>query len=256
MGWPAWLLLVLLFLAVILLIAAHLFRFSYAFDYVFPSNFHGQLVLSFLGRRRVIPFGELLEDMEADEDEGLSRDPDPAAVQTAQAAQASSGPGSAPGPRPGQEGFLAMPWRARRAGLRKRLKAATLKWALDVPVWRLLARFTLHTGFSTLRLIGPSLERLHVGAADIGALGRFASWFSAAAGMFAFLACPVEYGFNERPFALRLRVSGGCTAFGLLGFALAWIFSIPWKGLFRRFVHCWRDPRLNRLQRRILKVAA
>lgn len=246
MGWLAWLLLILLALAALAALGLHLIRFRYAFGYAFPNATDGGMVLSFLLWRKEIPFGEE-EDGEGNL-EGTSPARDPGAGIGAVPA--------GPGPRPGQEGFLALPGRERLSArwdrFLARFKAASLKWALDLAVWGHLLGYGLRSGLRLLRLAGPSMERLHVGSADVANLGRFAAAWSSLAGMAPFLACPVEYAFNERPFALRLRISGGCSALQALIFLLALVFTLPWLRLFARFRECWRQPALDPWQSRLM----
>lgn len=257
MGWPSWLLLSAFALAALFILAAWLIRFRYAFEYVFPNITRGSMALSFLWWRKEMPIGSPDEE---DED-GDPRYRGVQAVGERVGAASGSTPrdsaaGGPPGPRPGQDGFLALPWKERKARIRSRLKAASLKWVLDLRVWRHLAGYLLGSGLRILRWVGPSMEHLHVGSANILALGRFASTWATMGGMVPFLACPVEYGFNERPFALRLRISGRCTALGVLAMGAALLFTVPWIRLAGRFRYCWRHPRLNRWQRRLVAAAA
>lgn len=251
MGWPAWLLIVLLALAALAALGLHLIRFRYAFAYAFPAATEGGMVLSFLLWRKEMPFGEEGEKVEEGGEEGNLDDTQPPA-----AGQAPPGPG----PAPGQAGFLALPGSeplgARWERFLARLKAASLKWALDPAVWGHLLGYGLRSGLRLLRLAGPSLERLHVGSADVLNLGRFAAAWSSLSAAAPFLACPVEYGFNERPFALRLRISGGCSALQALLFLLALAFTLPWLRLFARFRQCWRQPALEPWQSRLVAAAA
>lgn len=270
MGWPSWLLLSVLALAAVLALSAWLIRFRYSFEYIFPRIAQGSMKLTFLWWRKEMPFGSPEVEVEYGKDDfsTASRRRHPSeGVKAAEAAKvaADSARGNVPQsppqsetlrPRPGQGGFLAVPWKDRIAKFRIRLKAAALKWALDLAVWGHLAGYALRSGIRSLRFAGPSMQHLHVGSSNILALGRFASVWSSVSGMAPFLACPVEYGFNEKPFSLRFRVSGGCTALGVLGFGLTLLFTLPWTRLARRFLYCWRHPRLNRWQRRLLAAAA
>lgn len=247
--WPFWLLLGVLALGALLLLALHLIRFRYHFAYAFPHAREGAVALSFLGWKKEIRLAE--EDDEEEEEPDLSAPGEPGARPGP--AQAPSGSGAEPlrGPRPGQEGFLAVPFRERMATWKGRLKSAGLKWALDLPVWGHLAGYGLRSGLRALRLVGPTLERLHLASRDVLNLGRFAAFWSTLAGLAPFLASPVEYRFAQ-PFALRFRISGGCTGLGFLLFALALLFTLPWLRLLARFRHCWRNPRLNRWQRKVV----
>lgn len=245
MGWPHWLLLGVLALAALALLALHLIRFRYHFAYAFPQATEGVMALSFLGWKKEFRLHEAEEP-----DTSEPADAGPPSGPAAAKAASGTGPG-APGPRPGQEGFLAVPFRERMATWKGRLKSAGLKWALDLPVWGHLAAYGLRSGLRALRLVGPSLERLHLASADVVNLGRFAAFWSTVSGLAPFLASPVEYRFAE-PFALRFRLSGGCTGLGFLLFALALLLTLPWLSLFRRFRHCWRHPRLNRWQRKVV----
>ena len=255
MGWPSWLLLALLSVAAILALAAWLLRFRYAFEYMFPQLTQGEMVVSFLWWRKVFPLGSASEEDPDGEDRTANR----AAASQPSASKSDSDesrmPGGAGMPRSGQNGFVAMPWKERKARLRSRLKSAGLKWVLDMAVWGHLLGFALRSGLRTLRFAGPSMESLHVGSASVLGLGRFAAVWSTVTGMVPFLACPVEYGFVERQFSLRLRISGGCSALGMLTLAFVLFLTLPWRGLAGRFLYCWRHPRLNRWQRKLVSLA-
>lgn len=260
MGWPFWLLLGVLALGALFLLALHLIRFRYHFDYAFPHARNGAVTLSFLGWKKQVRFQE---DAASSGAATGAATVEPTATATGAATVEATGaatakapgeatgaePGSS-GPRPGQEGFLAVPFRERMATWKGRLKHAGLKFALDLPVWGLLSVYGLRSGLRTLRLVGPSLERLHLASLDVVNLGRFAAFWSTLAGLAPFLASPVEYRFAQ-PFALRFRVSGGCTGLGFLLFVLALLFTVPWASLLGRFRHCWRNPRLNLWQRKV-----
>lgn len=251
MGWPSWLLLGLLAIGALILSALHLIRFRYHFAYAFPQTAESAVSLSFLGWKREFRLREGKTGGEKEADEASA--PADNGGETASPAPMGAGgtrPG-APGPRPGQEGFLAVPFRARMSTWQGRLKSAGVKWALDLPVWGHLGAYGLRTGLRALRLVGPTLERLHLASHDVLNLGRFAAFWSSLSGLAPFLASPVEYRFAQ-PFALRFRISGGCTGLGFLLFALALVLSLPWLRLLRRFRHCWRNPRLNRWQRRVV----
>lgn len=252
MGWLAWLLLSFFTVAALLALAAWQLRCRYSFLYIFPYLTQGRMAITFLWWRKEFPLGASSEE-ESDDGEApaAGRTSDP---QAAPAAVSRPGSGSRR-PRPGQEGFVSVPWKERKARLRIRLKSAGLKWVLDLAVWGHLLGFALRSGFRTLRLAGPSMEHLHVGSANIGGLGRFAAFWSTVTGMVPFLSCPVEYGFDERPFSLRVRISGGCSALGVLAFGLVLFLTIPWRGLASRFAYCWRHPRLNRWQRKLVALA-
>jgi hypothetical protein len=245
MGWPFWLLLGALVFGALLLLALYLIRFRYHYDYAFPHSRQGAVTLSFLGWKRQIRLGE-----EGEGSQASPADADrPQASRSDGNAATEARPGT-PGPRPGQEGFLAVPFRDRLATWKGRLKYAGLKCALDLPVWGHLTVHALRSGLRALRMVGPSLERLHLASSDVVNLGRFAAFWSALAGLAPFLASPVEYRFAQ-PFALRFRVSGRCTGLGFLLFVLAVLFTLPWLRLIGRFRYCWRHPRLNRWQRKV-----
>jgi len=97
--------------------------------------------------------------------------------------------------------------------------------------------------------MGP--EFLRVGGKDVTLLGSFAGAWSALTGMLPSLACPVDYGFL-RPFGLHFRIGARASGLGALAAALSLFLSFPWLRLSGRFLHCWRNPRLNRWQRRLL----
>jgi hypothetical protein len=135
---------------------------------------------------------------------------------------------------------------------RDRLRRAFSKWILDPGVWRLLIRFSLRSGRRVLGLLGPRLESLQVGLSDAYTLGRAAGAWSVLAGTFPALACPVSYAFEAKEAGARARLGGRFTGLGALAFALLTLTTFPWAGLASRFLHCWRDPRLSRWQRRVL----
>lgn len=252
MGWPTWLLIACLSLACLLLLALHLLRFRYAFAYDFPNVTEARMELSFLWWRKVL--APAAEDREPEDGMG-NREVSPSGGGHPESGASPGGSGPA-GPRPGQGGFLALPWKERLARFQSRFKSAALKWALDLALWGRLLAYALRSGLRALRFIGPSMEHLHVGSADVYNLGRFAAAWSSLSAAIPFLACPVAYGFNERPFALRLRASGGCTALGLLAFAVTLLITLPWLGMAGRFLSCWRNPRLNRWQRKLVAAVA
>lgn len=254
MGWLAWFLIAALAAASFLLLASWLLRFRYHLEYAFPDSAQGEISFAFLFWRKTMAFHPRIR-RQPDAEASPSPDPGPP-TESSGAVPADPGVGQdRAAPRPGQEGFLSVPLSDRMSRFRRRLKAAALKWAFDLGVWRLLAAFTVRSGFDTLRFVGPSMEYLHVGSAHVYGLGKFAAAWSTLSGMVPFLACPVEYGFNERPFALRFRLSGGCSLLGFLAFVLAWFVAIPWIALWRRFLHCWRNPRPSRWQRRLMAEA-
>ena len=219
---------------------AWLAKLRYSLEFRSPRHVHGRVAFSFLGFRREFRF-----------------DPDVSAAADAQDAAGEGVPeppasGSRGRPAPGQEGFLGIPpaLRARLGRTRERLRRAAWKWALDPQVWRALARFGLRILAKVIRLLAPALEFLRVASRNVPALGRFAGLWSGLGGMFPALAGEVEYGF-DRPFAVHLRLSGGCTGLGLAALAAQSLLLFPWPALALRFLHCWRDPRLNRWQTRV-----
>lgn len=245
MGWPSWLLLSFFTVAALLALSAWQLRCRYSFLYVFPALTKGQMAISFFWWRKEFPLGAFSKE-ESDGDEPLA-----GRIPETKASAADAGQRR---PRPGQEGFVSVPWKERMFRLRSRLKSAGLKWVLDLAVWGHLLGFALRSGFRTLRFAGPSMEHLHVGSANIQALGRFAAFWSTVSGMVPFLSCPVEYGFDEKPFSLRLRISGGCSALGVMALGLVLLLTVPWRGLAGRFAYCWRHPRLNRWQRKLVAL--
>lgn len=246
MGWPSWLLLSILTVAALSALAAWQFRCRYSFLYVFPYLTQGRMAVTFLWWRKEFHLSAPSEEESDGDDPAAGRPPEPRTSDPGQVLRR---------PRPGQEGFVSIPWKERKARLKSKLKSAGLKWVLDLAVWGHLLGFALRSGFRTLRLAGPSMEHLHVGSANIGGLGRFAAFWSTVTGMVPFLSCPVEYGFDERPFSLRVRISGGCSALGVLALGLVLFLTIPWRGLANRFAYCWRHPRLNRWQRKLISLA-
>jgi hypothetical protein len=257
MAWPWWILLVAVALGAAALLSLHLLRFRYSFDYVFPTATEGRMEISFLFWRKVIPFGDDPGETSGQAPVTPEKTASSGTSGVSGTAGASTVPDTAgPGPRPGQEGFLAVPFKERVSRLRSHFKQAGKKWILDLAVWGHLVAYLLRSGFRALRFAGPSLQNLHVGSADVANLGRFAAAWSGLRAAVPFLACPVEYGFNERPFALRLKVGGGCTALGLLTFLLALVATLPWVRLFRRFAKSWRNPALDPWQRKLVSALA
>jgi hypothetical protein len=234
MGWVGITLACLSAVPAIFLILAYLLRFRYSLEFAFPHAPRGSFAVSFFWFRREFRFGG---DDEKNEDEEFSE-------------------ASAAGPDlQGQAGFLGVgarpPFRRRMRSFRRRLRRAGRRWIVDLPVWRILAGYFARSAFRFLRRLRLGLDFLQVGSADVGAMARFASFWSVLRGAFPALACPVEYGF-ARPFALRLKAGGACSGLGVLFLAATLLFTFPWFRLGARFVHCWRNPRLNRWQRRLL----
>jgi hypothetical protein len=216
---------------------AWLARLRYSLEIRSPRHVQGSVAFSFLWFRKEFRFDP--DEEEPDEGKtGAGRDGPP-------------GPAweKAPG---GQAGFLRVPdgLRARLGRTRERLRRAAWKWLLDPQVWRALARFGLRILGRVLRMLHPSLEFLRVASRNIPALGRFAGLWSGLGGMYPALAGEVEYGF-DRPFAVHLRLSGGCTGLGLAALGAQVLLWFPWLALARRFVGSWRNPRLKRWQRRL-----
>ena len=224
-------------------------RFHYHAEYESPAALRLTAGMRFLWIRKSVAVepGRALwghEDESDDEDDGEAGPDQAAEHYTAE-----------PGPEhDGQRGALRLPesWATGLARLRDRLRKASARWVLDPGVWRLLLRYTWGEGRRALWLLSPHLESLHLGLSDAYSLARLAAVWSALAGTFPALACPVSYGFGTREFDVKARVGGRFTALGVLVFALISITSIPWTGLASRFADCWRDPRLTRWQKRVL----
>gem|GEM_PF-5598422 len=154
----------------------------------------------------------------------------------------------------GQAGFLLIPSGLSRklAAFKKHFRQAALKFALDLSVWRALFAYTTRSGRRVLGLLHPRLEYLHVGMEEVLMMGGFAAVWSSLRGIFPGLDCPVEYGFNERPASVKMKVASRFTGWDVLVFGLLTLFSFPWIRLGSRFIHSWRNPRLKQWQRRLL----
>ena len=224
-------------------------RFHYHAEYESPAVLRFTAGMRFLWIRKTLAVepGRALWGHE-NENEGYAGDDDDLFEESQPAAAAS---GEA---RDGQRGALRLPdaWALGLARFRARLRKAGARWILDPGVWRLMLRYAWGEGRRALWLLGPRLESLHLGLSDAYSLARLAAVWSALAGMFPALACPVSYGFGARESEIRTRVGGRFTALGVLIFALLSITSIPWAGLYSRYADCWRDPRLTRWQKRVL----
>jgi hypothetical protein len=153
-----------------------------------------------------------------------------------------------------QAGFIRLPQSLTRAihKFRRHLKKTLIKLALDPRVWRFVIKYVMGFARRGFHLLHIRLEYLAISFDDILLLGKFAAVWSSLAGMITFLACPVQYGFNEKPASIRLGMDGGFTVLNLIGFGILALFSFPWVGLAKRFWVSWRNPELNRWQRRLL----
>lgn len=154
----------------------------------------------------------------------------------------------------GQSGFVRVPesWLTRIQSLRKHGRLALLKFVLDPKVWGVLFTYLVRSGRRTFRLLHIALKSIHVGMEDPVSLGKFAAVWSSLSVLFLPLACPIEYAFNERPGSVKLSLTGGFTGLEAMAFACALFFTFPWLRLGHRFLSSWRNPRLNRWQRRLL----
>ena len=260
MAWPIIagvpVLLLCLFLALLYCV-----RFHYHAEYESPAALRFAAGVRFFWYRKSIAIepGRALWGHENDNDEDED-ETEASAASAAAGSPAAGNPGpvtpgdSTPASDLGQRGALSLPdaWVTAFAKLKDRLRNASAKWILDLGVWRLLIRYAWRAGRRVLWLLHPRLESLHLGVANAYDLARMAAAWSALAGTFPALACPVSYGFGAREFEARFRCGGRFTGLGVLGFALVSLTSFPWAGLASRFAHCWRDPRLARWQRRVL----
>ncbi|MDB5049929.1 MAG: hypothetical protein JWO30_3000 [Fibrobacteres bacterium] len=234
---------------VLILLLLHFLRFHFSIDVQTPASLRGSVGVSFMGFRREISVDAgraftAQEGENGDEDENG----EPAPQSSGQ-----DGSGTGPASDKGQRGALSIPdsWLGYFSRLKVRLQKAFIKWALDFSVWRLLVRFTLKSGKRVFGLLQPGLKSLHLGMEDVYDLGRIAAAWSVVSGTVPALNCPVQFGFTE-PFNFQAKLAGGFTGLNTLIFGLLTVFSFPWIPLGTRFVHCWRDPRLSRWQRRVL----
>ncbi|MDQ3000565.1 MAG: hypothetical protein M3Y08_04815 [Fibrobacterota bacterium] len=230
-----------LFILALALVLLQLFRFHFSIDVETPASLRGSIGVSFLWFRREMAvdavravWGHGIEDDDDDDDddEPLRQDPPP---------------------HNGQRGALRIPdaWFSSLDKVLTRLRKTFIKWALDLGVWRILFRFSLRSGRRILGLLGPALKSMYLGMEDVFDLGRIAAAWSVVRGTVPALAAPVEFGFC-RPFAFRAKVAGGFTGLEALFFGFLTLFSFPYIPLAKRFLDCWREPRLNRWQRRVL----
>lgn len=252
---------------VLFLVLLRLLRFRFSLAVATPPGLAASASVSFLWLRREFSFDALRDftafrQREETGEAGRAAPdarPDPSPSGSSEQGSlggnpsADSGPGS-DRPGPGQSGALRLPdsWLAYFSALRSRFLQAGIKWLLDLAVWRILFRFGLKSGRRALGLLHPILESIHLGMEDIYALGRIAAGWSVLRGVVPALDCPVEFGFNERPFRFHVKASGGFTGLDALGFGILMALRFPWLPLGKRFVHCWKDPGLNRWQRRVL----
>ncbi len=234
----------------LILLSLQLLRFHFSLDLQTPAAFKGALAVSFLWIRREFTWdgGSALAS-----GGGIHGDASQAGVRNGVAGASPSPPeAAATGTR--QRGGLSLPdsWLAFFARIKRRARAASIKWALDFRVWGILLRFTLASGKRMLGLLHPVLEYLQLGIEDVYTLGRIASLWSGLRGAIPALACPTEFLFAAKSFTLRTRLGGRFTGLQALWLGLATVFSFPWVPLASRFLISWRDPRLNRWQRRVL----
>ncbi len=153
-----------------------------------------------------------------------------------------------------QRGFVSVPvsWQFRIKSIQKHLRLVLLKFALDPKVWRILFIYLTKTGRRTFRLLHLRLESMHIGMEDVLSLGKIAAVWSSLSVLFLPLRCPIEYAFNEKPGSLKINLTGGFSGLQALAFAGSTVFTFPWVSLGHRFFTSWRNPRLNRWQRRLL----
>ena len=249
-----------LFILVLALVLLQLFRFHFSIDVETPASLRGSIGVSFLWFRREMAvdavravWGHGIEDDDDDDDEGGFDVNDQSVPASASRKIGDEPPRQAPTPDKGQRGALRIPdsWVSSLDRVQTRLRKAFIKWALDLGVWRILFRFSFRSGRRILGLLGPALKSMYLGMEDVFDLGRIAAAWSVVRGTVPALAAPVEFGFC-RPFAFRAKVAGGFTGLEALFFGFLTLFSFPYIPLAKRFLDCWRDPRLNRWQRRVL----
>jgi hypothetical protein len=232
------------------LMACHFLRVKFSLSWQSFNNLQGTLGLSFLSMGREFTFyggqGHGPLDQEFHEIHENKEKPDSNSPKPSSQAFAK--------PDLGQAGFIRIPRSLIRysIGLRRRLRKTFIKLALDPRVWRFLLAYLARFAQRGLRLLHFRLEYLHVGFDDVLLLGRFAAVWSTLSGIFPFLACPVQYGFNEKPASIKVGLTGGFTALNLIGLSMVALFSFPWLTLAGRFRVSWRNPELNRWQRRLL----
>ncbi|HKP96360.1 MAG TPA: hypothetical protein VJ385_11450 [Fibrobacteria bacterium] len=246
---------------VLLLLLLQFLRFHFSIDVRTPASLEASLGLSFLWFRREFSvdagraFTPHPHDDEDRDEEGDRQSPAQAERSDAHTPAGDTPQGREAGEEDGgQRGGLRLPdsWLRHLSRRQARLRKSAIKWALDFGVWRILLRFSLKSGRRVLGLLHPALKFLHLGMEDVYDLGRIAAAWSVLRGTLPALDCPVEFGFNEKPFNLQARLAGGFTGLSALLFGFLTLFSFPWIPLGIRFLHCWRDPRLSRWQRRVL----
>ena len=228
---------VALVIVVLLGLFAHLLKFQVALQWHSPIDLKITAVVSFLWMQRDFTFDRIGRAKETDKHFG-----DGATEVTA-------------GKKFGnQGGFLRIPesFALRFASFQKHLQRSLVKLALDLKVWRVLFRYLYKSGLRVLRLLHPSLDYLHIGMEDVMSLGIFAAVWSSLCGIFPSLASSVEYHFNQRPGSISFGLKGGFTGWNALVFGLMVLVSFPWIPIGSRFLSCWRNPQLNRWQRRLL----
>ena len=232
----------------LILLLLQFLRFHFSIHAQTPATLQGSLGISFLWFRRemTVDAGRAFSSKadgegETGDPEGKKEDPE---------AEAEFDPGRE---FPGQRGALRIPgsWQGYFSRLRSRFRQAGAKWMLDFQVWRALIGFAFKSGRRIIRLLHPALKSFHLGMEDVYDLGRIAAAWSVLRGALPALTGDAEFGFAET-FNFRAKVTGGFTGLNVLFFGLTTLFSFPWVILGGRFAHCWRDPRLNRWQRRVL----
>lgn len=232
-------------MAALITVLLFLLKFHFSLDLQTPATLKGAAGMSFLWLRRevVLDAARALSSWK-DEESGKTEPPH----------SDLSPPAPSPAPGSDQRGAVRVPdsWIGTAARFREKLKNASLKTALDWKVWQALILFALKSGRRVLGLLHPGIKSLRVGMEDVYDLGRFAAAWSVFTGTFPALACPVEYGFAEKSFSLKARIAGGFSGLGVLAFGFMTLFTFPWGVLGRRFLHSWRNPALNRWQRRVL----
>lgn len=226
------------------LLLLHFLRFHFSIDVETPASLRGSVGVTFLWFRREFAvdavravWGHGIEDDDDDDDDDYNHSP----------------PADPPHPASSQRGALRIPdsWVAGLNRFQARLRKAFIKWALDMGVWRILFRFSLRSGRRILGLLAPALKSMYLAMEDAFDLGRIAAAWSVVRGTVPALSAPVEFGFC-RPFEFRAKVAGGFTGLEAVLFGFLTLFSFPYIPLAKRFLECWRTPRLNRWQRRVL----
>ncbi len=221
---------ILLGLVFLFLLLFYLLRFDFTFSMAYPIEVKGAFRFSFLWIKRSGEFSTGADtSTEAKTPAPLPEIP-------------------ASTPFTGQAGFLRLP---SFPALRTRLKQGAFKFGTDFQVWGALARFGGRSLGFFRKSLRARLRYLGLGFEDPVLLGYMAGGYSALAGFYPGLRCPVHYYFNRSHITFGLKIRGKFTGLHILIALLRCFLAFPWFFLTGRFLGSVRDTSLNWWQEKI-----